>query len=241
MAVSQPGKDVKVTADRFFTLSSSFQSLKVFAVTEATTTIPAAGTNTITVTHNLGYYAPVIIVYNGSTTLGQGTSYLNSDHNFPLDIEISTTTIKINVADDFDSGYSASGDTVYFTVYSFIDNFDTFSSPVLNTDTSDNSDGVDYGFRISKPGFDVRTCADVDCIVTSKRSSMTVHMKGIDTTGTVTHSLSYIPTYLGFVKYSGNNFLSLANQLTSISGTQLDWGMSSGDSLYYVIFKSKTV
>ena len=74
MAVSQPGKDVKVTADRFFTLSSSFQSLKVLAVHEVTTTIPVSGTNVITITHNLGYFAPCLVVYNGSTTLGQGTS-----------------------------------------------------------------------------------------------------------------------------------------------------------------------
>lgn len=239
VSVSQPGKDVKVTADRFFTISSAFQSLKVLAVHEVNTTIPVSGTNTVTITHNLGYYAPCIVAYNGSTTLGQGTSYFMSEHNFPLDIEIALNTIKINVDDTFDSGYSVAGDTVYFTVYSFIDTFDTFEAPVLSADTSDNADGNDYGFRISKPGFDVRTCADVDCIITSKRPAMTVHMKGVDTTGTVTHSLGYIPTYLGFVKYSGNDFLSIGNQITSVSSTEMNVGLGTGDSIYYVIFKSK--
>ncbi|WP_248789288.1 hypothetical protein, partial [Escherichia coli] len=92
-------------------------------------------------------------------------------------------TIKIYVDDTFDNGNSAAGDTVYFTVYSFIDTFDTFVAPVLSTDTSDQTDGADYGFRVSKPGFDVKTCADVDCIITSKRPSMTVHMKGIADAG----------------------------------------------------------
>lgn len=241
MAASQPGKDVKVTADRFFTLSSSFQSLKVLEVHEVTTTIPVAGTNTITITHNLGYYAPAIIVYNGSTTLGQGTSYLMSDSIFPLDIEIAVNTIKINVSDTFDEGFSAAGDTVYFTVYSFIDTFDTFEAPVLSSDTTDTTDGADYGFRISKPGFDVKTCADVDCIITSKRPSMTVHQKGTDTTGSVTHDLGYIPFFLGYVQYSGDSFLSLATDINSISTTTVDSILDTGDVFYYVIFKSRVV
>ena len=249
IAVSQKGKDVKSTADRFFTVSSSFQSLKVLAVHSVSTTIPASGTNTITITHNLGYYAPAIVVYNGSTTLGQGTSYFMSDSYFPLSgvdstadgIEIAVNTIKINVTSTFDSGVSAVGATVYFTVYSFIDTFDSFTAPLLNTDTTASTQGTDYGFRISKPGFDVKTCADVDCIVSSSFYTTTVHKRGTDNTNTVSHGLGYIPGYLAFVKYSGNSYLSLANNLTSVNATNLEWGMTAGDVLYYVIFKSKIV
>jgi len=241
MAVSQPGKDVKVTADRFFTLSSSFQSLKVLAVHEVTTTIPVSGTNVITITHNIGYFAPCLVVYNGSTTLGQGTSYLMSDSFSDLDIEIAVNTIKINVDDTFDNGNSAAGDTVYFTVYSFIDTFDTFVAPVLSTNTTDTADGNDYGFRISKPGFDVRTCADVDCIVTSKRPSMTVHMKGIADAGdTLAHGLGYVPTFLPFIRFDGDDFLSLRNYLFTVDETNV-YFQGTGYTCYYVLFKSRNV
>lgn len=244
VAVSQPGKDVKVTADRFFTISSAFQSLKVFSVTEVTTTIPTAGNvNTITVPHNLGYYAPCLIVYNGSTTLGQSKSYLMSDSFSDLDIEVSINDIKINVDEYFDNGNSATGDTVYFTVYSFVDTFYTFVAPVLSTDTTDNADGNDYGFRISKPGFDVRTCADIDCIITSKRPSMTVHAKGIADAGdTLAHDLGYIPTFLSFIRYSGDSFLSLNNNSYSMDTSNIYFqSLNVGDTYYYVIFKSRTV
>lgn len=241
MSASQPGKDVKVTADRFFTLSSSFQSLKVLAVHKVTTTIPASGTNTITVTHNLGYYAPALVVYNGSTTLGTSRSYLMSDSFSQLDIEIAINTIKINVNDTFDNGNSAAGDTVYFTVYSFIDTFDTFVAPVLSTDTTDQTDGADYGFRVSKPGFDVKTCADVDCIITSKRPSMTVHMKGIADAGdTLAHSLGYVPTFLPFIRFDGDDFLSPRNYFFTIDDTNV-YFQETGYTCYYVIFKSRTV
>lgn len=243
VAVSQPGKDVKVTADRFFTLSSSFQSLKVKEVHKVTTTIPSSGTNTITITHNLGYYAPAIVVYNGSTSIGTGTSYLMSDTFSGLDIEISTTTIKINVDSTFDDSSSAVGDTVYFTVYSFLDNFDTFEAPVLSTDTSSGTQSTEYGFRVSKPGFDVKTCADVDCIVTSNRPSMTVHMKGIADAGdTINHNLGYIPTIFSFIKFSGNSFLSLNSYSSSVDDTSIYFEtLNVGDTYYYIIFKSKTV
>lgn len=241
MSASQPGKDVKVTADRFFTLSSSFQSLKVLAVHKVTTTIPASGTNTITITHNLGYFAPCLVVYNGSTTLGTSRSYLMSDSFSQLDIEIAINTIKINVNDTFDNGNSAAGDTVYFTVYSFIDTFDTFVAPVLSTDTTDQTDGADYGFRVSKPGFDVKTCADVDCIITSKRPSMTVHMKGIADAGdTLAHSLGYVPTFLPFIRFDGDDFLSPRNYFFTIDDTNV-YFQETGYTCYYVIFKSRTV
>ena len=241
MAASQPGKDVKVTADRFFTLSSSFQSLKVLAVHKVTTTIPASGTNTITITHNLGYFAPCLVVYNGSTTDGQGTSYLMSSSFSDLDIRIGLNTIEIDVYDG--DGTGLVGDTVYFTVYSFIDTFDTFVAPVLSTDTADQADGNDYGFRVSKPGFDVRTCADVDCIITSKRPSMTVHMKGIADAGdTLPHNLGYIPTLFSFIKYNGDDFLSLNNYSYAADETNIYFQeLNVGDTYYYVIFKSRTV
>lgn len=242
IGVSQKGKDVKTTADRFFTVSSAFQSLKIRPVTSETTTIPTAGNvNTITVTHNLGYYAPAIIVYNGSTTRGQGTSYFMSDSMFPLDIEIAANTIKINVADDFDFPTSATGDTVYFTVYSFIDTFDSFTAPVLSTDTTASSQGNDYGFRVSKPGFDVKTCADVDCIISSSFSTTTIHTKGTDTSGTVAHDLGYIPGYIAFAKLPEDSFLYLANDITSVNTTDLEWIRDFSETLYYVIFKSKIV
>lgn len=240
IAVSQQGKDVKITADRFFTLSSAFHSLKVRETYARTTTIPASGTNTITITHNLGYYAPAIVVYNGSTTLGTGSSYFMSDTFYLLDIEIGLNTIKVNVDSTFDDRASNVGDTVYFTIYSFVDTFDSFSAPVLNTDTSSGSVSSDYGFRVSKPGFDVKTCADVDCIVTSSKASMTVHKKGIANAGaTVAHNIGYIPTFLSYIKYDGTDYLTLNNGTYAIDEDNVYFTeLNAGDTYYYVVFKS---
>jgi len=78
-AVSQKGYDVKTCADRFLVYSSAFSNLKINNVYSVSTTIPTAGNiNTITITHNLGYFAPVIVIYNGSTTRGITNSFFMS-------------------------------------------------------------------------------------------------------------------------------------------------------------------
>jgi len=65
----------------------------------------------------------------------------------------------------------------------------------------------DYGFRISEDGYDVKTCSDLNCVVTSKypllkggiqgtgNISATAPAVGEPATGTLTidHNLGYIP------------------------------------------------
>lgn len=62
----------------------------------------------------------------------------------------------------------------------------------------------DYGLRISYDGNDVKTCSDLDCVVTSKYSNLKGSISGkgtksvpSGTTGTVTisHNLGYIPSF----------------------------------------------
>lgn len=239
--VSQRGYDVKTAADRFLVYSSAFRSLKIFATYTGTTTIPAAGTNTVTFTHNLGYFAPCIVVYNGSTTLGVGSSYFMSQSLAALDLNIYTDRVEVLVADTFDLGFSNVGDTVYFTCYQFIDTFDSYTASIIASGTTLGASSDDYGFRISKPGFDVKTCADVDCILSSSFFTNIIHKKGTDISGSVAHSLGYLPAYLGFKKYSGDTFLSLNNESLAVSTANIFCDLAAGDTFYYVIFKSKQV
>ncbi|MCX6822321.1 MAG: hypothetical protein NTW30_06110 [Candidatus Aenigmarchaeota archaeon] len=192
-------------------------------------------------THNLGYYAPCMVIYNGSTTLGLASSYFMSEAGFlPLNLRLYTDRTEIYVYLP-DGGSTNIGDTMTFTVYQFLDTFDAFTAPIINTSTTSGASSADYGFRISKPGFDVKTCADKDCIISSSFATNVIHKKGVDTTGSVSHSLGYLPSFLGFIKYSGNSFLSLANDLISITTNTIDCGLGAGDSFYYNIFKAKSV
>lgn len=242
-AVSQRGYDVKTAADRFLVYSSAFRTLKIFATYTGTTTIPASGTNTVTFTHNLGYLAPAIVVYNGSTTAGQSSSYFMSDGFSDLEIAIYTDRVEVIVDEFFDEDLSNVGDTVYFTCYQFIDTFDSYTASTINTSTSTGASSDDYGFRISKPGFDVKTCADVDCIISSSFFTNIVHKKGIANAGdTVAHGLGYIPSFLSYIKYDGDSFMTLNNNSYSVDSTNVYFAnLNPDDDYYYVIFKTRSV
>lgn len=239
-AVAQKGYDVKTCADRFLVYSSAFQTLKVHSTYAVSTTRPASGVNTITITHNLGYYAPFIVIYNGSTSRGVGTSFFMNDGDYTFTMRQYTDRLEIDVDDFFDLFGSNDGDTVYFTVYLFLDDFSTITDSTRNTGTSSGASSNDYGFRISKPGFDVKTCANIDCILSSSFFNQIVHKKGIDTTGEVAHNLGYIPNILTYIKPSGQSFLTSYGFLNgSVDSINLYPAAFGGDSAYYIIFKDK--
>jgi len=249
-AVSQKGYDVKTCADRFLVYSSAFQTLKVFSASSVTTTIPASGTNTITITHNLGYYAPYIVIYNGDTSRGVGTSSFFSipvSEGLPPDIASPVTRQYVNSLQiDVSSGYGATGDTIYFTVYLFLDDFRTVAENTINTGTSSGASSSDYGIRISKSGYDVKTCTDEQCVLSSSFFNQIVHKKGI-ASANVSHNLSYVPNYLAYGKRDGESYIEFIAQVysqdwyVSIDSSYLyipsfpyDW-----DDMYYIIFKGK--
>ena len=253
-AVSQKGYDVKTCADRFLVYSSAFQTLKIFSSSYVSTTIPSSGNNTITINHNLGFFAPFLVVYNGSTSTGVGTGYFMTDStDLPLYDNASGTGLRmyenrleIVIPDDFDEDSSSIGDTVYFTVYIFLDDFATVSEKNVNTGVSSGASSSDYGLRISKSGYDVKTCTDEQCVLSSSFFNALIHKKGIQayTTGyTISHNLGYVPGYLAFVKESGKSYIT-ANQYSQyVSSTQLTFDSSEvpGATFYYIIFKDKVL
>lgn len=61
-----------------------------------------------------------------------------------------------------------------------------------------------YGLKISKPGFDVGTCTDSQCVYTSKYGSMKVRQSGsiiltASVQGNVIHNFGYNPNYFCFI------------------------------------------
>lgn len=197
-------------------------------------------------THSLGYYAPYIAVYNGSTTLGVGSSYFMSDAAFlPLVIRQYTDRTEIYFGYTIDGGSTNPGDTLYVTLYQFIDTFDSYTASTISTDTTIGASSDDYGFRISKPGFDVKTCSDVDCILSSSFFTNIVHKKG-SVVGTVnpveiTHGLGYVPSFLAYIKPPSASFLGIANDFMWVQTNTLNSFPDVDAVLYYAIFKAKSV
>lgn len=249
-AVAQKGYDCKTCADRFLVYSSAFQTLKIFNTYSVSATIPSSGSTTITINHNLGYYAPYIVVYNGDSSKGVGTSGFFSvplSESAPPNIATPETRQYANSLQiDVEEYFGSHGATIYFTVYIFLDDFRTISERSINTGTSSGSSSTDYGFRISKPGYDVKTCTDDQCVLSSSFFNQIIHKKGISS-GNVSHNLGYIPNYLAYGKRDGESYISFIAQVysqdyyDSIDDSYLylppfpyDW-----DDMYYIIFKNQ--
>ena len=253
-AVSQKGYDVKTCADRFLVYSSAFQTLKVFNTYSVSTIIPAGDPNIITIQHNIGYFVPFIIIYNGSSRSGTTNSYFFSDSygqplggSYYVGANNRVNDLKIYIDAGWDGanasgGHSQVGDTVYFTVYLFLNNFSTISHSEKNTSTSSGASSADYGIRVSKSGYDVKTCTNEQCILSSSFFNQIIDQQGIFTSSdggspqviNIT-SQGFIPSVLSYYYEDGCNEISF--KTTYVKADKLSLGMNAGDKLYYIIFK----
>lgn len=236
------GYNAGTCPDRFLVFSSKFQCLKVYNRYSITTTRPNTGsgiTNIATATHSLGYFCPYIVIYNGATTPGTGTSYFFTDSDIPLITRGYTNRVEIDVDENFDFG-TADGDTVYFTVYVFLDDFRAVSEANNNTgNVAIGTTNNDFGIAASKDGFDVKTCTDDQLSFSSSRFNSIIHKKGNTTSSSVSHNLGYIPNYLSYDNLAGgSSYISFTDPaLNYITSSSLVFGSAATN--YYVIFKDK--
>jgi len=266
-AVSQKGYDVKTCADRFLAYSSAFQTLKVYSRYSVSTNVPSIGgaDNVITINHNLGYYAPFIVLYNDSSN---DKAYLMSDSSgYPFNeiVENTINSLTINVYEEFDG--KAGGTTIYFTVYLFLDDFRSVSENNINTSTSSGSSSNDYGMRISKSGYDVKTCTSDQLVFSSSFFNAIIQKKGsVVSSGleNISHNLSYVPNCLVYCVKIGESFLRMCEgmpyRLNPFTGGRTgffyrvynngvdmgenyasvpDYDWRVGNTFYYIIFKDK--
>lgn len=190
--------------------------------------------NEISISHNLGYFAPYLAVFNGGTTSGTATSYTDCDSNGTiLDISQRTDELVLRIWDSFDDPNNSIGDTVYFTIYVFLDDFTSVSGTNINSGTTSGSSSTDYGIRISKSGYDVKTTADVNLVMSSSFASNIIHQKGT-ATGNTAHNLGYVPTVLCYA-YDSDTPAHIQFNPREVSTTTL----YTNNNDRYLIFKRK--
>jgi hypothetical protein len=252
MAVSQRGYDVKTCADRFLLYSSAFQTLKIHSIVKVTGTLP------ITITHNLGHYVPFeVIAHNAPEWAYQAWKRIPfSDGFFYNSCTAKGYTDRIVIENgEYDPEASNS-----YTVIIYLDDFATVAEKVVNTGTTLGSYSEDYGFRVSKAGYDVKTCTDLECAFSSKQGfSEIVHKKGINTERSgqcqVSHNQGVPLKFLAFQKKTSESFITpcirrgrstLTFDGSYIDSSNLTMGVDLGDGnfsndydFYYIMFKNR--
>jgi len=251
-AVSVKGYDVKTCADRFLLYSSAFQTLKIHSITKVTGTLP------IRITHNLGYYCPFEVIAHDAPQYAYQTwkRIPFSDGMFYNSVTAKGYANYIDIVDgEYDPEVSNS-----YTVIIYLDNFATVAEKSVNTGTDVGSSSSDYGIRVSKDGYDVKDCTDLQCAFTSKQGfSEIVHKKGINTERSgqcaVSHNQDFPLKFLAFQKNTGESFITpcirRGRTTLTLDGAYIDsdylyMGVDDGggdfsDSydFYYIMFKNK--
>lgn len=101
----------------------------------------------------------------------------------------------------------------------------------------------DYGIKISKEGYDVKTAGVENLVLTSKANQFKIHLQGTlsftsNETKTVAHGLSYTPCYIAFMKNSGGSYYYLSQGGQDyVDSTYLSFYQTSGVVISYIIFK----
>ena len=236
---SQLGYDVLDCPDRFLAFSSSFQNLKIFNRYSVSTTVPASGTNTITINHNLDFYAPYFAIYNDSTNdkayFGTDSTGNEFTDNVDTIVKQKQNSFTIDVENGFDG--KANGTTVYFTIYIFLDDFRLVTEEDITVGAAAGTPADDYGILISKDGYDVTDGITDHLIFTSSSFNAIVHKKGITTGGaTISHNLGYVPETLVYQRKTGDDFITLRSSHGTSNSSDLFITATAG-TYYYIIFK----
>jgi len=188
MKVSEEGHDVFTAQDKNLSLKSGFTLLKVF---DSGILTLSSGWNEVD--HNLGY-VPHFLVYTKDTTPSPDAIFLATGD---LGIAIARAdTSKLYIKQD-----DASQTEAYY--YIFYEPTDTGTAPAV-VSTSD------FGIKISKDGFDVKTANILQQTFNSEKNTLKIVTDGEDSstangsrTLTIAHGLSVTPAY--FVFYEVNN------------------------------------
>ena len=110
---------------------------------------------------------------------------------------------------------------------------------------------VDYGLRVSQNGKDVKTCADKECVVTSKYANL----KGVTdgggskviphdsvTTVTIAHGLSYVPFVTMFVDEArtGDYTTTPIFKYTLVGDQSTYWCKADSTNIYLKFWQGNT-
>jgi len=109
---------------------------------------------------------------------------------------------------------------------------------------------LDYGIKVSEPGYDVKTCADINLSLKSDLKLLKVFSYGsVNLVGdqTIEHNLGYVPQFLVYVYYATDGASMLATghvsfALAKIDSANLyikDWysGYSATSAKYYIFYE----
>lgn len=198
--VSRRGYDVNTASDRQLLWSSAFQALKIVGRFDVNFT--ADGTERVIYTHNLGY-KPMFFIYSV-----QGSSLWHKKRIATNNVDFRWFPNRIPTSLPINS--SANVKVIMFgTEFG-----EVFNAPNIDVGDTVLAPYGDFGIKVSRDGFDVKTAALNDLVFSSggTLAGQAVHQQIVhrygqvvnqigQNTQTIAHGLGYVPMFAVFVRY----------------------------------------
>lgn len=99
---------------------------------------------------------------------------------------------------------------------------------------------ADWGIKVSKPGFDVKTCDDKDLVMSSKFNQLKVASVGLTSTS-YSHGLSYTPVFFSANQATSTKYGIIGvffGGVPYVDGSTFNPGGST--SKYYLFYHQST-
>lgn len=243
LKVSPAGTNVKSVTDKEARFTSKYSTLKLYAWDDTSVTTNGSGNATKTIAHNLGY-APAFLLWQKGTAEWDFLSGNNTYSNafFPVGAVNYYDQINGNTdpedasnygpiagfSDDTNFYIDISGGkpstTYYFRYYILVDLAEAFSS------AGGPATSGDYGFKVAKPGFPVKTAKEYQLAFSTKykclqfydvniySQSLTLpamfasHHDNEVMEGTYVdfvHELGFPPLFMGWFEDSSGDYVSI--------------------------------
>lgn len=95
--------------------------------------------------------------------------------------------------------------------------------------------------KVSKPGFDVRTCANEDLVYSSELNALKVAKEGTLTSGnSYAHGLSYVPIVFSVVKFSASKS-GIVGQIATVGSTVDSTNVTAQSDIKYYVFYEQAI
>lgn len=202
--VSKEGYDVNTATATQLAYSSKWSNFKIKEVLTGTITLTGVQNGGTTTVANTLSYSPIYFPYVKSSTIGAKyrPALMGGTVTMPDDTNWVGVTVRYRPSNnDFylTVAHIGSGTRTFtFKIVLFVDKFTGTGSSIASI--------KDYGAKVSKTGFDVSS-VDHNMSMTSKFANLTVAASGtqsVTNTGSVSHSLGYVPIFLVFFNPTGD-------------------------------------
>jgi hypothetical protein len=94
---------------------------------------------------------------------------------------------------------------------------------------------ANWGIKVSKPGYDVKTCTDDQLVMSSKLNIFKVAAIG-STSGTYNHGLSYAPTFISSQYVSSGKYGLVGFSYNGVSTVTTSQFNAGGVTTKYYLF-----